>query len=76
MVSSSTYPLIPVVTDNSSNLSHHCFYNDEEILESLTTPEYPWDDMHHHSFFILEELVSQSNQFSAKTKDFIHGKVD
>ena len=32
--------------------------------------------MHHRSFFLLEELVSQSDQFSVETKDFIHGKVD
>ena len=32
--------------------------------------------MHHRLFFLPEELVSQSNQFSVETKDFIHGKVD
>ena len=32
--------------------------------------------MHHCSFFLLEYLVSQSDQFSMETKDFIHGKVD
>ena len=32
--------------------------------------------MHHRSFFLLEELVSQSDQFSVETKYFIHGKVD
>ena len=32
--------------------------------------------MHHRSFFLPEELVSQSNQFSVETKDFIHGKVE
>ena len=76
MVSSSTYLLIPAVIDNSSNLSHHCFYNDEEIIEALTPPEYPWYDMHPHSFFIPEGPVSLSNQFLVETKDFIHGKVD
>ena len=32
--------------------------------------------MHHRSFFLLEELVSQSDQFFMETKDFIHGKFD
>ena len=41
-----------------SNMSLHCFSNDEEILEALIAPEYPWDDMHHRSFFLPEELVS------------------
>ena len=76
MMSSSTDPLISSSTYGPSYLSLHCFSNDEEILEALTTPEYPWDDMHHHSFFLPEELVSQSDQFSMETKDFIHGKVD
>ena len=32
--------------------------------------------MHHRLFFLPEELVSQSDQFSVETKDFIHGKFD
>ena len=32
--------------------------------------------MHHHSFFFPEEIVSQSDQFSVETKDFIHGKFN
>ena len=76
MMSSSTDPSVSTTNDSPSDLSLHCFFNDEEILESLTTPEYPWDDMHHHSFFLPEELVLQSDQFSIERKDFIHGKVN
>ena len=57
MMSSSTDPLISSTTDSPSDLSLHCFNNNEEILEALTTLEYPWDDMHHRSFFLPEELV-------------------
>ena len=32
--------------------------------------------MHHRSFFLPEELMSQSTQFSIEKKDFTHGKVD
>ena len=32
--------------------------------------------MQHRSFFLPEELVSQSDQLSMETKEFIHGKVD
>ena len=32
--------------------------------------------MHHHSFFLPEELVLHSDQFSMETKYFIHGKVN
>ena len=61
MMSSSTNPLVSTITNGPSDLSLRFFYNDEEILEALTIPEYPWDDMHHHSFFLPEELVSQSD---------------
>jgi len=27
------------------------FHYDEEILEALNAPDYPWDDMHHRSYF-------------------------
>ena len=76
MMSSSTDPLISSSTDSPSDLSLRCFNNDEEILEALTAPKYPWDDMPHLSFFLSEELVSQYDQFSMETKYFIHGKVD
>ena len=76
MMSNSTALLVSTINDSPSDLSLHRFCNDEDILEALTAPEYPWDDMHHCSFFLPEELVSQSDQFSMETKDFIHGKVD
>ena len=58
MMSSSTDPLISTSNDGPSDLSLYFFRNDEEILEALTSPEYPWDDMYHRSFFLPEELVS------------------
>ena len=58
MMSSSTDPLISTPNNGPSDLSLHCFSNDEEILEALTSLEYPWDDMDHHSFFLPEELMS------------------
>ena len=75
-MSRSTDPIVSTTNDGPSDLSLRWFCNDEEILKALTTPEYPWDDMHHRSFFLPEELVSQSDQFSVETKDFIDGKVD
>ena len=76
MMSSSTNPLVSTITNGPFDLSLHFFHNNEEILEALTAPKYPWDNMHHLSFFLPEELVSQSGPFSVETKEFIHGKVD
>ena len=75
MMSTFTDPLVSTTNDGPSDLSLRFFHNDEEILEALTTPEYSWDDMHHRSFFLPEEIMSQSDQFSMETKDFIHGKL-
>ena len=47
MMSSSPDQLIPISNNGPSYLSLRCLNNDEEILEALTTPEYPWDDMNH-----------------------------
>ena len=58
MMSSSTEPLVSTTNHDPSDLSLRCFCNDEEILESLTAPKYPWDNMHHCLFFLPEELVS------------------
>ena len=52
MMSSSTDPLVSTTNDGPSDLSLHCFCNDEEMLEALTTLKYPWDDMHHRSLFL------------------------
>ena len=76
MMSISIDPLISSSTNGPLDLSLRFFNNNEEILEALTTLEYPWDDMHHYLFFLPEELVLQSDQFFVETKDFIHGKVD
>ena len=61
MMSSSTDPLVSTTNNGPSDMSLCCFHNDEDILETLTTSEYAWDDMHHRSFFLPEELVSQSD---------------
>ena len=61
MMSNSTDPLVSTSNDGPLDLSLCCFHNDEEILEALTTPKYPWNGMHHCSFFLPEQLVSQSD---------------
>ena len=76
MISSFIDPSISATTYDPSYISNHCFNNDKEILESLLAPEYPWDDMHHHSFFIPEEPSLTSDRFLVEAKDFIHDQLD
>ena len=34
------------------------FHLDEDILETMTVPDYPWDAMHHRSLFLPKKTVS------------------
>ena len=70
MISSATTP-------SSTDLTTQTFRTDEEILEALTAPEYPWDDMHHRSYFLPDESSSNTaTQFAVESKYFLPPKVD
>jgi hypothetical protein len=50
------------------------FHCDEDILEELTTPDFPWNALHHIALFLSQEAFSPPRQGSIcaiKTKDFI-----
>jgi hypothetical protein len=55
----------------------HC---DEDILEELTTPDFPWDPLHHHVLFLSQDPfvpLSQNSIYAIKSKDFISsGHID
>jgi hypothetical protein len=38
------------------------FHCDEEILEELNNPDYPWDALHHYAFFFPQEASMLPNQ--------------
>lgn len=48
-----TEPLPHGLTQTHSPLDT-LFHLDEDILEAMTKPDYLWDAMHHHSFFLPE----------------------
>jgi hypothetical protein len=55
-------------------LYSHCFQNDEEILEELNSPDFPWDALHHRALFLPQETLMPPNQnpmYTVETKDFI-----
>ena len=65
MISSAPTPL-------STDLTTETFRTDEEILEALTALEYPWDDMHHRSYFLPNESSSNTaTKFAVESKDFL-----
>ena len=62
MISSSASPSISPIVEDPSDLFMHCFKNDEDILQYISTLEYPWNDMHHRSLFVPDEPLSSSDQ--------------
>lgn len=63
-------------SSSSVDFSAPIFHSNEEILESLTTQDYPWDDLQHHSYF-LPYPTCPSNQYTIESKYFfLHGKVN
>jgi hypothetical protein len=56
------------------------FHCDEDTLEELNTPDYPWDALHHKALFFPQEAFTPPNQhpiYAVKTKDFIpSGHID
>jgi hypothetical protein len=50
------------------------FHCDEEILEELNNPDYPWDVLHHRALLFPQESSTPPNQhpiYAVKTKYFI-----
>jgi hypothetical protein len=50
------------------------FHCDEDILEELTTPDFPWDALHHRALFLSQEAFTPPNQhpiYAVETKDFL-----
>jgi hypothetical protein len=37
---------------------------DEAIIEAMTSPDKPWDDLHHRSFFLLELIRIETGEFT------------
>jgi hypothetical protein len=38
--------------------------SDEEIIEAMTSPDKPWDDLHHRSYFLLELRRIEAGEFT------------
>jgi hypothetical protein len=50
------------------------FHYNEDMLEELTTPDFPWNTLHHKDLFLTWEAFdppSQTSICAIKMKDFI-----
>jgi hypothetical protein len=56
------------------------FHCDEDILEELTTPDFPWNALHHRALFLSQDAFMPPNQhpiYVVKTKYFLpSGHID
>ena len=48
----------PVVSCGLYFASTPIFHSDEDIMEEMTTPDFPWDDMHHHAYFLPQQTLT------------------
>jgi hypothetical protein len=48
---------------SSTNYLYLVLPSDEEILEALTGPDRPWDDLHHRSYFLSELIRIEAREF-------------
>lgn len=55
-----------------SSSSLPIFHSDEDIMEAMTTPNYPWDDMHHCAYFLPHQT---HDQYVVESNEFIHDEV-
>jgi hypothetical protein len=38
--------------------------SDEALIEEMTSPDKPWDDLHHRSYFLLELNIIEAGEFT------------
>jgi hypothetical protein len=67
------------ITPHDPLYSRH-FQCDEEILEELQCPNFPWDALHHRALFLPQEALMPPRHnpiYAVETKDFIpSGPID
>jgi hypothetical protein len=59
----------------SSSCSHDCLYetlpSDEAIVEAMNGSDKPWDDMHHHSYFLPDLVRIEQDDFRSTLSNII-----
>ena len=59
-----------VITSSSShNFLENVFPFDEAILKALNGPERPWEELHHHSYFLLKLKWIEHDEFRITLSD-------
>jgi hypothetical protein len=65
--------------DLNSSCSHDFLDNnlplDESILEAMSGPNRPWDDMHHRSYFLPELVRIEHDEFRSTLSEMVNHVV-
>jgi hypothetical protein len=73
-------PIIKTVWATLSSCSHDCLDEtlqlDEAIIEAMNGSDKPWDDVHHHSYFIPELARIEQDDFRSTLSDMVGHIVD
>jgi hypothetical protein len=68
-------PVLKPVWATQSYFSHDCLDDtlplDESILEAMNGPNRPWDDMHHHSYFLPELVRVEQDEFRSTLSEMV-----
>ena len=63
----------PTVSCGLPSTNPPIFHSNEDIMEAMTTPEFPWEDMYHHAYFLLQK---SHDQYDVESNDFISNEFD
>jgi hypothetical protein len=68
-------PVLKPVWDTLLSCSHDCldetFSLDEDIIEAMNGSDKPWDDMHHHSYFLPELARIEQDDFRSTLSEIV-----
>jgi hypothetical protein len=72
-------PILKPVWDTSSYFSHDCLDDtlpsDEGIVEAMNGSDRPWDDMHHHSYFLPKLARIEQDDFRSTLSEIVSHAV-
>jgi hypothetical protein len=64
-------PIWVVDSSSSHDFLDGTFPSDEEILEAMTGPDRPWEDLHHRSYFLPELDRIEQDEFRSSMSEIV-----
>jgi hypothetical protein len=64
-------PIWAINSSSSHDFLDNTFPSDEAILEAMTGPERPWEDLHHRSYFLPELERIEQDEFRSTMSEIV-----